>query len=91
MCLCLTAQGNEPARRIRTKGSRKESKTEGPQKEGGKKFKTRVLVRSCSGIAGSNPARGMDVCLLCFVYSGLCDGLITHGVLYIVVCHCCVI
>jgi hypothetical protein len=36
------------------------------------------------GVAGSNPAWGMDVCLLCLyivmscVGSGLCDGLITH-------------
>jgi hypothetical protein len=37
-----------------------------------------------AGIAGSNPARGMDVCLLCLyvvlscVGRGLCDGLITR-------------
>jgi hypothetical protein len=36
------------------------------------------------GIAGSNPGRGMDVCLLCLyvvlscVGRGLCDGLITR-------------
>jgi hypothetical protein len=36
-----------------------------------------------AGVAGSNPARGMDVCLLCLyvvlfcVGRGLCDGLIT--------------
>jgi hypothetical protein len=37
-----------------------------------------------AGIAGSNPARGMDVCLLCLyvvlscVGKGLCDWLITR-------------
>jgi hypothetical protein len=37
-----------------------------------------------AGIAGSNPAEGMDVCLLCLyvvlscVGRGLCDGLITR-------------
>jgi hypothetical protein len=37
-----------------------------------------------AGVAGSNPARGMDVCLLCLyvvlscVGRGLCDGLITR-------------
>jgi hypothetical protein len=37
-----------------------------------------------SGVAVSNPARGMDVCLLCLyvvlscVGRGLCDGLITR-------------
>jgi hypothetical protein len=37
-----------------------------------------------AGVAGSNPAEGMDVCLLCFyvvlscVGRGLCDGLITR-------------
>jgi hypothetical protein len=37
-----------------------------------------------SGIAGSNAAEGMDVCLLCLyvvlscVRTGLCDGLITR-------------
>jgi hypothetical protein len=37
-------------------------------------------VLSLAGIAGSNPVRNMDVCLLCFVLSvrGLCVGLITH-------------
>jgi hypothetical protein len=45
---------------------------------------TFVPVRFVAGIAGSNPAWGMDVCLLClhFVFSctgrGLCDGLITR-------------
>jgi hypothetical protein len=39
--------------------------------------------RSVAGVAGSNPARGIDVCLLCLyvvlscVGRGLCDGLIT--------------
>ena len=38
--------------------------------------KVRVCGRPLVGIAGSNPAGGMDVCLLCFVLSGrsLCDG-----------------
>jgi hypothetical protein len=37
-----------------------------------------------AGVAGSNPARCMDVCLLCLyvvlscVGGGLCDGLITR-------------
>jgi hypothetical protein len=41
-------------------------------------------LRRRSGIAGSNHARGMDVCLLCFyvvlscVGRGLCDGLMTR-------------
>jgi hypothetical protein len=40
--------------------------------------------RAVAGIAGLNPARGMDVCLLCLyvvlscVGRGLCDGLITR-------------
>jgi hypothetical protein len=40
--------------------------------------------RLVSGIAGSNPAEGMDVCLLCLydvlscVGRCLCDGLITR-------------
>jgi hypothetical protein len=40
--------------------------------------------RLVAGIVGSNPARGMDVCLLClyvvmsYVGRGLCDGLITR-------------
>jgi hypothetical protein len=40
--------------------------------------------RLVAGIAGSNPARGMDVCLLCLyvvlscVGRGLCYGLITR-------------
>jgi hypothetical protein len=40
--------------------------------------------RSVAGIAGSNLAAGMDVCLLCLcvvlscVGRGLCDGLITR-------------
>jgi hypothetical protein len=42
-----------------------------------------VFGRLVAGIVGSNPARGMDVCLLCLyvvlscVGRGLCDGLIT--------------
>jgi hypothetical protein len=41
-------------------------------------------LRLVAGIAGSNPARGMDVCLLClcvvlsYVGRCLCDGLITR-------------
>jgi hypothetical protein len=37
-----------------------------------------------AGVAGSNPAEGMDVCLLCLYVvlscagRGLCDGLITR-------------
>jgi hypothetical protein len=37
-----------------------------------------------AGIAGLNPAWGMDVCILClyvvlsYIGRGLCDGLITH-------------
>jgi hypothetical protein len=44
-----------------------------------------VAARSkVAGITGSNPARGVDVCLLCLyvvsscVGRGLCDGLITR-------------
>jgi hypothetical protein len=43
-----------------------------------------VCGRLVARIAGSNPAEGMDVCLLCLyvvlscVNRGLCDGLITH-------------
>ena len=46
--------------------------------------KASVFCRSPAGIAGSNPTRGMDVCLFvcceCCVLSGrsLCDGLITR-------------
>jgi hypothetical protein len=47
---------------------------------------SKALVCGCLvvGIAGSNPAEGIDVCLLCFyvvlscVGRGLCDGLITR-------------
>jgi hypothetical protein len=50
-----------------------------------------VCGRAVAGVADSNPARGMDVCLSCLyvvlscVGRGLCDGLITrpeesHGV-----------
>jgi len=44
--------------------------------------KTWVCSRLISIIAGSNPAEGMDVrllCLSCRVGSGLCDGLITRS------------
>jgi hypothetical protein len=43
-----------------------------------------VCGRFVAGVASSNPADGMDVCLLCLyvvlscVGRGLCDGLITH-------------
>ena len=39
-----------------------------------------ICSRSLTGIAGSNPAEGTDVCLLCCVLSGRClwDGLITR-------------
>jgi hypothetical protein len=44
----------------------------------------RVCGRLVPGVEGSNPVRGMDVCLLCLyvvlscVGRGLCDGLITR-------------
>ena len=56
--------------------------------------KARVCGRSLAGIAGSNPAGGMDVCVLCecCVCSGrgLCDGPdpSSRGVLPSVMCHC---
>jgi hypothetical protein len=46
--------------------------------------KAKVCGRMVARTAGSNPARGMDVCLLCLyvvlscVGRGLCDGLITR-------------
>jgi hypothetical protein len=46
--------------------------------------KTKVYGRLVAGVAGSNPADGMDVCLLCLyvvlscVGRGLCYGLITR-------------
>jgi hypothetical protein len=46
--------------------------------------KAYVCGRLVAGIAGSNPARDMDICLLCLyvvlscVGRGLCDGLITR-------------
>jgi hypothetical protein len=46
--------------------------------------KTYVCGRLVAGVAGSNPARGIDVCILCLyivlscVDRGLCDGLITR-------------
>jgi hypothetical protein len=46
--------------------------------------KTYVCGRLVVGVAGSNPTRGMDVCLLCLyavlscVCRGLCDGLNTR-------------
>jgi hypothetical protein len=46
--------------------------------------KAYVWSRLVAGIAGSNPAQGMDVCLLCLyvvlpcVGRGLCDGMITR-------------
>ena len=44
------------------------------------RFKAWVCCRSLAGIVGSNPARGMDVCVECCVLSGrgLCDELITR-------------
>jgi hypothetical protein len=48
------------------------------------KSKAQVCGRLVAGIAGSNPARDMNVCLLCLyvvlscVGRGLCDGLITR-------------
>ena len=50
-----------------------------------------VWGRSLTGIAGSNPAGGRDVCFECCVLSGrgLCDGLITHPEeSYRVLCAC---
>jgi hypothetical protein len=32
--------------------------------------KEQVFGRLVAGIAGSNPARGMDVCLLCYMLCG---------------------
>ena len=52
------------------------------------------IYQSLAGIAGSNPDRGVDVCLSCdcCVLSGrgLCDRVIStsRGVLQIMVCHC---
>jgi hypothetical protein len=46
--------------------------------------KARVCGRLVAAVAGSNPAQGMDVCLLCLygvlscVGRGLCVGLITR-------------
>jgi hypothetical protein len=46
--------------------------------------KAQVCCRLVAGIAGSNPAEGIDVCLLCLyvvlscVGRGLCDGMITR-------------
>ena len=44
------------------------------------KSKARVYGRSLVGIAGSNPAGGMDVCesCECCVRCQVCDGLITR-------------
>jgi hypothetical protein len=48
------------------------------------RFKAYICGHLVAGIAGSNPARSMDVCLLCLyvalscVGRGLCDGLITR-------------
>ena len=41
--------------------------------------KAKVRSRSIAGIAGSSPAGVMDVHLLCFVSSGLWDGLIIQA------------
>jgi hypothetical protein len=46
--------------------------------------KAYICNRLVAGIAGSNPAEGMDVCLLCLYFAlscvgrGLCSGLITR-------------
>jgi hypothetical protein len=46
--------------------------------------RSNVCGRLGAGVAGSNPARGMAVCLLCLYVvlscegRGLCDGLITR-------------
>ena len=37
-----------------------------------------VCSRSPAGIAGSNPAGGMDVCCVCLSGRSLCDWLITR-------------
>jgi hypothetical protein len=57
--------------------------------------KAYVCGRLVAGITGSNPARGMDVCLLCLyvvlscVGRGLCDDLITRPAeSYRVSCMC---
>ena len=45
------------------------------------RFKEWVCGLSRAGIAGSNPAGGIDVCLYeswVLAGKGLCDGLITH-------------
>jgi hypothetical protein len=50
----------------------------------GRATKAYICGRLVAGVADSNPARGMDVCLLCLyvmltcVGRGLCDGLITR-------------
>ena len=54
--------------------------------------KAYVCGRWIDGIAGSNPAEGIDIGLLCVVGSGLCDVLIslseeTYGVC-VCVCVC---
>jgi hypothetical protein len=47
------------------------------------RFKAKVCGCSVAGIAGSNLAEDIDVCLLCLyvvlscIVTGLCDGLIT--------------
>jgi hypothetical protein len=54
--------------------------------------KAEVCGRLVTGVAGSNPAWGMDVCLLCLyvvlscVGRGLCDGLITRPEEYVCTC-----
>jgi len=44
------------------------------------RLKAWVYGRSLAGIVGSNPAKGMDVCVECCVLSGrgICDELITR-------------
>jgi hypothetical protein len=54
-------------------------------------FKAKVWSRLTAGIVDSNPAKGMDVhllCLLCCVDSGLCDEMITRSEDSVCVCVC---
>ena len=51
--------------------------------------KTLVCGPLISGIEGSNPAKRMNVCLVCFcVDSGLCEELMTHSEELYRVCMC---
>ena len=55
--------------------------------------KANVYGRSLAGSVGSNPAGGMDVCLLCCVLSGrgLCDGPITSPEVWLWYVFVCVL